>query len=114
MKFQVDRRGWLRGEGNVQSQLLRPSDNKKCCVGFYCLAEGFTEEQISAEPVYGGLPGRYYSNDPFSTIPGVPNHDMRFYSIYNLNDDRNLTDEQRESLLKREFQKLGAEVEFIN
>lgn len=33
-KLIIDRSRWLRGEGCDASYLLRPADNKMCCLGF--------------------------------------------------------------------------------
>jgi hypothetical protein len=35
MKLTVDRKTWLRGEGDRVSRLLRPSDGQMCCLGFW-------------------------------------------------------------------------------
>ena len=45
-KFVVDRSKWLRGEGFQDSFLLRPADDKQCCIGFLAGACGFTKEHI--------------------------------------------------------------------
>lgn len=43
----IDRKRWLRGEGEEVSSLLRRYDNKMCCLGFLCLAIGFSPTQIT-------------------------------------------------------------------
>ena len=44
-EFTVNRKTWIRGD-NLNSYLLRSDDNKMCCLGFFCLASGLTEDQI--------------------------------------------------------------------
>lgn len=42
----IDRARWLRGEGGTKSSLLRSSDGKMCCLGFYMLANGHTPDEL--------------------------------------------------------------------
>jgi len=46
MKLVIDRSKWLRGEGDMQSRLIRPSDGKMCCLGFYGLALGVSRDAM--------------------------------------------------------------------
>jgi hypothetical protein len=59
MNLVIDRKRWLRGEGAHDSKLLRPSDGKMCCLGFYGLACGLSADQIcgagSPRTALGGL-----------------------------------------------------------
>jgi len=99
MKFTVDRKTWLRGE-KTNSYLLRPVDGKKCCVGFFALAEKkFTKTHLKGKFDYGDI--SKVDRDPFA-------------GIYCINDDPGITDKKRERLLKKKFAELGHEVEFIN
>ncbi len=41
MKFTIDRKTWLRGEGPLESYLLRRYDGKRCCLGFKAEACGY-------------------------------------------------------------------------
>ena len=45
-KLVIDRTRWLRGEGPEESALLRPTDNKMCCLGFDALRRGLTSDEI--------------------------------------------------------------------
>lgn len=47
MKLVIDRSKWLRGEGSEKSFLLRSTDGKMCCLGFFGLACGLTAERIT-------------------------------------------------------------------
>ena len=99
MKFQVDRTKWLRGKG--PSQLLSPN-GQMCCVGFFCLAEGYKPEDIANAKVYGELRDKSHTEDKFA-----------IHNIYIINDAPHL-EKTREALLTKEFKYLGHEVEFIN
>ena len=43
----IDRAKWLRGEDSVDTYLLRQRDGKMCCLGFLCLAAGFSRRDIT-------------------------------------------------------------------
>lgn len=47
MKFTVKRSEWLRGEGGAPSRLFRKTDNKRCCLGFFANACGFTDDELA-------------------------------------------------------------------
>ena len=47
MKFEIDRKRWLRGEGPSLSALLRKSDGKMCCLGFKAKALGIADADIT-------------------------------------------------------------------
>lgn len=108
MKFQIDRRYWLRGEGGFNSRLLRLKDMKMCCVGFFCITNGLGQEEIAEKTIYGSTKLSNYINDPFMNHPRYSN------SIYDINDEMRLSDHERERLLEAAFKERGHEVEFIN
>lgn len=45
--FVIKRSEWLRGEGAIESALLRPRDGKRCCVGIYARACGVGDNAIA-------------------------------------------------------------------
>ena len=45
MKLVIDRKVWLRGEGDAVSRLLRPEDQKMCCVGISGKALGLPDRE---------------------------------------------------------------------
>lgn len=49
MKLVIDRTKWLRGEGSMNSFLLRDGDEKQCCIGFLCEALGVPREKLKDE-----------------------------------------------------------------
>lgn len=105
--FVVKRSTWFRGKGHVVSALLR-SDNKMCCVGFLCIAAGATSSQILNKKCISrhiGLDMEYFteSSGASSNIA---------LKIYEINDNMDLTDEQREEKLTELFKSIGIEIKF--
>ena len=45
--FTINRKKWLRGEGDDDSRLLRSTDNKMCCLGFLGKACGISSACLS-------------------------------------------------------------------
>lgn len=46
-KLIIDRKTWLRGDNSYGgSMLFRPRDGLKCCLGFYCEANGIPKENL--------------------------------------------------------------------
>jgi hypothetical protein len=50
--FVIDRATWLNGRtmGKEASRLFRTFDSRKCCLGFYLEACGYTERQLNNRP----------------------------------------------------------------
>lgn len=121
MKFQIKRSEWRRGQGSFGSCLLSRHGEGKCCVGFFCLAAGLTEDQIRAKCYIGTSeassvrPSEF--PDPELAKPWIGT--MRYGKskasepIYIVNDDPHIPDDMREGRLKQLFAELGHEVEFV-
>ncbi len=105
MKLVIDRSKWLRGDRD--SYLLRPSDQKMCCVGMYLAQCGVPLDdlrwKVTAEDV---LPL------PVTTQWLVATDNDLAVVLYGVNDDRTLTEEDREVGIASEFAKVGVQVEF--
>jgi len=115
MKFTVERNKWLRGQGAAQSDLLN-SAGKMCCLGFYSLACGLRYENIlhvtsPASIDDSLLTGELSKLVELSSDGYVNTPDCLRLMI--INDDVELTDNQREARLKILFTKLNIEVEFL-
>jgi hypothetical protein len=110
LKFTVDRKRWLRGEGEQNSLLLRESDNKMCCLGFACLAAGHTEDEIRNVATPTGL------NRERGLRCLLPNYNSRAISwAMEWNDcpgDASLTEEKREQVIAEKLAEIGIEVVF--
>ncbi len=108
----VDRERWGRGTGI--GTLLDPETGKMCCLGFACLAFGFTPEEIERKGMPSSLadvpaPDVPTKSDPEKVIPLIcakSKHTGRAYdtSLAGLlaasNDRGNLSDSEREALIK--------------
>jgi hypothetical protein len=102
----VDRRKWRRGgPKDVQvdglTRLLN-SQGKMCCLGFYALKVGFTENEIF---------DKWYPNtkDPRCTITEGSAHEL-----ININDLSSLPPEERERKLIEAGEKVGIKFSFVN
>ena len=119
-KLIIKRSEWLRGEGYDRSALLRPFDNKKCCLGFYALSCGLKEKDIIGIDSPSRL-RNYLSDRPKDDLQPdwlfvSKNH---YYeskdccTLMNINDSKSCSDEKREKIISETFAKHGVEVEFI-
>ncbi len=113
MKFQVDRRTWLRGEGSLRSSLLR-IDGKQCCLGFRAEACGVSKSALLGVQVPSQLSG---------TVPDalleladayVKTPHLCSAGVTGANDDKGMSDSEREMILTELFAERGDVVEFIN
>jgi hypothetical protein len=110
MKFTINRKTWLRGEDN--SALFRPSDGKKCCLGFYALACGLKVRDIKdqSEPI--DTDERKHSKmAALFKKDGLQN--ALCYRLMKINDNENTTDARKEKAIKNNFTKVGVGVEFV-
>lgn len=128
-KLTIDRNTWLRGESD--SNLLRESDGKMCCLGQLSkqcniadeviLDEGalngpLNKDKLSTEyinhPVIGKLLKEIYKDTTANkTVYGSTDEAFKLMKI---NDRFNISEEEREKELVEEFKTIDIEVEFIN
>jgi hypothetical protein len=118
MELTINRSKWLRGEGVATSRLLRSSDGKMCCLGFYALACGLKEYQIRevggpssllSPPDEDGKSYNYLTNTPGQwLLEGVDR-----IHLMEVNDDRNKNKQYREEEIARLFARHGVTVKFI-
>lgn len=121
-KFVIERDRWLRGD-EENSRLLRPSDGKMCCLGFYGLACGLSEERI----LDVGEPCELSRAFPDWLVENVPNDWNARYpdepellthntgaasSLMSDNDSTEIDDSERERRITETFAFHGVEVEF--
>ena len=113
-KFVIDRSKWLRGEGPKGfSVLLRRSDRKMCCLGFYGEHLGVSRRKlidIGNPPVikrFGELAPALVSTHDKSCNSSVCDQIIR------VNDSQEISDKMREYRLKRLFKSIGVNVEFV-
>ena len=124
MKFIVDRQTWMRGrstwDGDSCESMLHNWQGRRCCLGFYLKAVGFTDDEMRC-----GLPHELVV-DPEDAdlmpdwLVDVDPADMGATDTYDcdriveVNDSRTLTDTEREAALKNLFAAQGIEVVFTD
>lgn len=128
-KLIIDRQRWLHGEGIEDSYLLRESDGKMCCLGFFCLMEGLTEDDIRNNTTPAKIPVAVNIKDMEPLIILFSDEDAQIDSEVCTNltqaNDTLLrthycghyftTEAEREEYIATMFrEELGVEVEFIN
>ena len=126
MKLIIDREKWYRGAGPYESKLLRPSDGKMCCFGFYLLALGYKKNEIlgvgspcsasidpSKRPAWlvadSAQPSKF--DPPGSLQDAWSSKDTHF--LIRTNDYSDISEEKRESRIAEVFGENGVEVEFV-
>ncbi len=109
--FKVNRRRWARGGKKGEAMLLN-GDGNSCCIGFACRQTGAGSRDIK---------GRYTPGFLRKPLPGLSrNRGGRIVSLSwvlqaaDVNDDRNLTDAEREAKLQKLARSAGHDFEFRN
>ena len=98
----IDRHRWLRGE--VDSYLIRPRDNKMCCVGFYAVQHlKATKSEITGFGELGEV--RHDNTGWLPDLGWLPD----FADIYSVNDREKTPDQTRERVLTEKFAALPGE-----
>jgi hypothetical protein len=120
IKQRINRHTWLRGEGSLVSYLLRPSDQRRCCLGQALGDAGMTDDELRgikspAELRKTGI----VVPEQWKWLLSSPSPTMRAHSeegskLMSINDNEELTPEQREAQLTKVFAESGVEVEFYS
>lgn len=112
--FTINREEWYRGKGSQTSMLLLSQEKKKCCVGFFALACGFSEDQISDVDTFEKLicqeNAEGQEEEMFEGIIEYPN--SIFDELYLENDVPGREEPKREKAIRQLFKKLGVKVRF--
>lgn len=117
MKFTIDRTKWIRGEGYNESYLLRLSDSKMCCLGFFSLACGLTPEEIYGKRGISLVMKEFREKYPEWVFPVRNNQfvvSIDAGALEATNDSKYTSEGEREEFIRAAFSKHGIEVEFIN
>lgn len=131
MKLVIDRTRWLRGEKD--SFLLRELDDKMCCLGFYCIARELLEEDIEdkSDPSEVVETIKLNKHHPKNKIKDLitPLYGQESWNkteilawdnnyvckkLMGVNDDDEITENEREKEIAGLFTSINTEVEFIN
>lgn len=131
-EFTIDRRRWLRGN---QNGTLRDWNNNRCCIGFYAGACGFKIDKLSYADTLHYTLLTFLRNTSKNDLTYVDfpkalrkafesvNENVKekhnenksiFTELYKVNDDPNISDEQREKFIIKTFKKFGIKVTFIH
>jgi hypothetical protein len=118
MEFVVKRSEWYRGQGSTFSRLLRDEDQKKCCLGFLAQTCGYSEHEIEDKGYFNDLddtskiPDFFFAGE-FKFRDVVKRYNSRFADeVAFINDDRNISNAQREQALTDLFATQGIQVKF--
>lgn len=114
MKLVIEREKWLRGD-EYSSYLLRETDQKMCCLGFYSLACGLTQNQIRG---LRGLTTVAYMEEELPEglkwlVNARKDNSEQALSLMEANDSEMWDDEERERVIAAKFAEYGVEVEFV-
>lgn len=123
-EFTVLRKNWWRGKG-TKSSALRKTNDKQCCLGFYCRATGVKAKDI----VNVKLPENLLKNKGFRIDNPPPFKNLVEVNIYKgvniwqgtalcneiaiTNDNPNIMEKTREKILIKLFKTAGISVKFI-
>jgi hypothetical protein len=114
LQVTIERSKWLHGEGLDKSKLLRPSDGKLCCHGFYARALGFSDDVLREQPTWLALKEEHptLQYPEWCVTVGVNGPDVGH--SYNVNDDYICSDSVREQKLKTIFARHDVELVFVD
>jgi hypothetical protein len=90
MKLTIDRKKWLRGTGD--SFLLSPRDGKMCCLGFYALACGLTENDIRDQLTPVGVYKQHDKRMPEWLFGGIHGCSADGVKLMDVNDSEALVE----------------------
>jgi hypothetical protein len=107
---ELDPKTWLRGERSNVSYLLRPWDDKMCCLGQACLTFGLSESDIYERMVLHEL----HTQCPDELAEAFMERDGDRNSLYSINDNetRFSRDEDRVEALNNRLELIGAKFRF--
>ena len=117
-KLIIDRKKWYRGRGTAESR-LRLKNGTMCCLGFYALSCGKTEDEILDKSYLLTEEYDMYSLPTTEEAEWLNSElEYPYCSTSRLlgftNDDVDLKEEDREQQISEIFAKNGVEVEFVN
>jgi hypothetical protein len=123
MKLVIDRNKWLRGEGTENSCLLRPTDGKMCCLGFFGLACGLTAKRITDVVAPVKIPVEIGVSARREWMRNVPEAEALFDDemgtseicgeLMSTNDRVSLSEAEREQKIRALFAEMSVEVVFV-
>ncbi len=116
----IDRKKWLRGEGDSESYLLRLSDEKMCCLGIYLESCGIERARLLNRASPAALSASTMETFPEEAKWLICTNGLRFRhpnkvsKLMEINDESSFSEEEREVEISEIFLENGIKVEFIN
>ena len=110
----INRKTWLHGEGHCNSDMLRSSDGKMCCLGFYCVSLGIPKRTIKDKSSPGELDSRFYDKLNRLLRPTTGFENLICERLISINDSVEKSDKLREKQLVNTFKKINVDVKFVN
>jgi hypothetical protein len=110
MKLVIDRNKWLRGEGHGESYLLRKSDGKMCCLGFYGIACGIPQSMLVDVTTPSSVHDSFNSWGDGQWLLSRWRH---CESLMDTNDLEIIDDNKREKYIAAIFAEHDVQVEFV-
>jgi hypothetical protein len=106
IKVVIDRKKWYRGQGDLTSCLLL-STGKMCCIGFLA-------KKLGAKP--GEIRNTKILEDTTkpSLLSFASENDSVLTIAYEVNDDEQIDDKEREASLKEIGKEMGVQFTFKN
>lgn len=118
LKVTVDRRRWLRGEDSVASSLFDDVNKKMCCLGFATRACGCSIDKIRNQASPACVVFDYTNTKErlarFLTAKNESENSGTTGRMMEINDATDISDAEREDLLKRLGKKLNIQFTFVN
>lgn len=112
-KIVVDRERWLTPDVEEESYLCSPDSGRMCCLGFACEQAGVSESYMEGRKMPPDLFYDGFKVEQLVTVDGRNSSEFARLAA-DINDDINISNEEREEQLKRLFSRYGYELVFIN
>lgn len=113
-EFTIKRSEWLRGEMD-ESYLLRASDRKRCCIGFYLSACGIDDIDLLAKRSphdLSSIMGKHWLLHKHTN--GEIHDSDKCSNLIISNDAETFTQKQREQQIVEIFAEQGIEASFVD
>lgn len=111
-EFTIDRSKWLRGEGSADSFLVRASDGKMCCLGFYGKACGILKKEMRGMQEPDEVGQKFEDAAPW-LFDGVSGPSGVCATLMRENDTVGGVGRDRERKVKELFAEHGVKVKFV-
>ena len=119
-EFTISRKEGLRGGGGKASSLFRSDDKMKCCLGFYSLHAGISEQKITDVSSPGILKKRgFFIPSSVAWLVDPPEEDRLGNSqvgnlLMMINDSTTIGEAEREQQIAELFAEQGIRVNFVD